>query len=122
MTTPSTIAKPSPAFIAQSIISFGVAMVATGFGIAYLPVNPWQRSFLAIALLFVVTSAFTLAKCVRDLQDSSAVTSRVDQARLDKILTEHDPYRTTFRRPAAEPSAGAQVHSAPANAAGDTRG
>jgi hypothetical protein len=40
-----------------------------------------------------VTSAFTLAKCIRDHQESTEVVSRVDQARLDKLLAEHDPFK-----------------------------
>ena len=44
-----------------------------------LPVGPWPRAFLALSLLYVVTSTFTLAKCVRDHQESTAVVSRVDQ-------------------------------------------
>ena len=69
-------------------------VLAVGTGIAYLPVSSWMRAFLAIGLLYVVTSCFTLAKCVRDHQEAEAVTSRVDQARLDKILSEHDPFGT----------------------------
>ena len=90
--TASTQPKPSPAFFLQAALSFGVALVAVAAGIAYLPVNAWIRAFLTIGVLYVVTSAFTLAKCVRDQQESAAVTSRVDQARLDRILTEHDPF------------------------------
>jgi hypothetical protein len=30
---------------------------------------------------------------VRDRQELSEVTTRVDQARLDKLLTEHDPFK-----------------------------
>ena len=52
-----------------------------------------QEAFLAVGLLYVVTSAFTLAKCVRDAQDAGTVVRRVDQARMDKLLAEHDPYR-----------------------------
>jgi hypothetical protein len=44
-------------------------------------------------VLYVVTSALTLATCVRDRQESTAAVSRVDQARLDKLLAEHDPFR-----------------------------
>ncbi|MGE5290113.1 MAG: hypothetical protein ACM3ML_23595 [Micromonosporaceae bacterium] len=40
-----------------------------------------------------MTSSFTLAKCVRDRQEATSVTSRVDQARLDKLLAEHDLYQ-----------------------------
>jgi hypothetical protein len=45
--------------------------------------------------IYVVTSTFTLAKCVRDHQENTAVVSRVDLARLDKVLTDHDPFKVT---------------------------
>jgi hypothetical protein len=86
--------KPSSAFFMQAGLSFGVALVAVSAGIAYLPVDSWMRAFLAIGVLYVVTSSFTLAKCVRDHQEAAAVTTRVDQARLDKIFAEHDPFAT----------------------------
>lgn len=47
----------------------------------------------ASSLLYVVTSSFTLAKCIRDRQEETALVSRVDQARLDKLLTEQDLLR-----------------------------
>jgi hypothetical protein len=62
-------------------------------GIWFIPVDPWIRAFLALGSLFLVTSSFTLAKCVRDAQETSGLTSRLDQARLDKILAEHDPFK-----------------------------
>ena len=74
-------------------MSFGVSVVAVVTGIAYLPVGAWLRAFLALGLLYVVTSTFTLAKCVRDRQETNATISRVDQARLEKFLAEHDPFR-----------------------------
>lgn len=43
-------------------------------------------------MLYPVTSAFTLAKCVRERQETEIV-SRVDQARLDKLLAEQDLLR-----------------------------
>jgi len=46
-----------------------------------------------VGLLYVVTSAFTLAKVVRDRQEVGQMVSRVDQARLDKLLAEHDPFK-----------------------------
>ena len=41
------------------------------------------------------TSAFTLAKTIRDAQEVGTVVRRVDQARIDKFLSEHDPFKTT---------------------------
>jgi hypothetical protein len=92
MSTPVP-SKPTAAFVLQAGISFAVSVVSVGVGIAYLPVNTWMRSFLGIGLLYVVTSTFTLAKCVRDQQETAAVSSRIDQARLDKLLAEHDPFK-----------------------------
>ena len=67
MTTPPL--GNTPAFFAQAAISFGIAAVAVGIGITYLPVDRWIRAFLAIGCLFLVSSAFTPAKCVRDHQE-----------------------------------------------------
>jgi hypothetical protein len=89
----TTQPKSTTAFYIQAMISFGISLGAVGVGIAYLPVGPWIRAFLALGLLFVVTSSFTLAKCVRDQQESTTVVKRVDQARLDKLLADHDPFK-----------------------------
>jgi hypothetical protein len=91
----STPLRPhtTAAFYAQASISFGVSLVAMCIGIAYLPLGNWPRAFLALGLLFTITSAFTLAKCVRDRQEEAETVSRVDQARLDKLLSEQDVLR-----------------------------
>ncbi|MFE3448034.1 YiaA/YiaB family inner membrane protein [Nonomuraea sp. NPDC059194] len=81
------------AYYIQSVLSFGVSLAAVAIGVAYLPVSGWIRAFLTVGVLYVVTSAFTLAKVVRDRQELSVVTNRVDQARLDKLLAEHDPFK-----------------------------
>ena len=85
--------QTTAAYFAQAVLSFGVSLAAMVVGVAYLPVGPWVRAFLGLGVLYVVTSAFTLAKCVRDRQEAGQVTSRVDQARLDKLLAEHDPFK-----------------------------
>jgi len=92
MTTTSALPpRNTTAFFAQAAISFGVASLAVGIGITYLPVDRWIRGFLAVGCLFLVSSAFTLAKCIRDQQEYALV-SRAEQARMEKFLTEHDMY------------------------------
>lgn len=86
--------KNTTAFFAQAGISFAIAISAMLFAILYLPVDPWVRAFFAMTTIFLTTSAFTLAKCIRDAQENQYVVSRLDQARVDKILAEHDPFRT----------------------------
>jgi hypothetical protein len=91
MNTP-TVSKTTQAFYVQAGLSFAVAIGAVILGVLYLPVDPWMRAFMALGSLFLVTSTFTLAKCVRDAQESSQIVTRLDQARVDKILAEHDPF------------------------------
>lgn len=92
MSTPSVQRPTTAAFFVQSAVAFGVALCALLLGIAKLPVGAWERGFLALGLVFVVSSAFTLAKCVRDRAEVDEMTSKVDRARVDKLLTEQDPF------------------------------
>ncbi|WP_370124611.1 YiaA/YiaB family inner membrane protein [Streptacidiphilus sp. MAP12-33] len=91
--TPPVRQGTSGAYYVQAGISFAIALGTMTVGIAYLHVDGWVRAFLGLGLLYTVTSAFTLAKVIRDRQEETRYTSRVDQARLDKLLTEHDPFR-----------------------------
>jgi hypothetical protein len=91
----STPLRPhtTAAFFTQASISFAASMTALVVGVAYLPLGAWPRAFLALGILYAVTSAFTLAKVIRDRQEESTVVGRVDQARLDKLLAEQDVLR-----------------------------
>ncbi|MBS2537203.1 hypothetical protein KGQ20_31045 [Catenulispora sp. NF23] len=92
MSTPLAT-RNTAAYYFQAVASFIVSAGATIVGIAYLPVNAWERAFLGLGLLYTITSAITLAKVVRDKQEEVQLVGRVEKARLDKLLTEHDPYR-----------------------------
>jgi hypothetical protein len=85
--------KNTTAFFAQSAVAFGVALFTMLIAIYYLPGEGWPKAFLALGTLFLTTSSFTLAKCVRDAQESQYVVTRLDQARVDRILAEHDPWK-----------------------------
>ena len=88
-----TSSKNTNAFYLQAGVSFAIALVTMVIAILYLPVDPWIRAFLGLGTMFLTTSSFTLAKCVRDAQESQYVVSRLDQARVDKLLAEHDPFQ-----------------------------
>ncbi|MFE9609198.1 YiaA/YiaB family inner membrane protein [Streptomyces sp. NPDC006012] len=84
--------QSTTAFYGQAVASFAVALAATSAGIYNLHTDVWVRAFLGIAVLYLVTSAFTLAKVIRDRQEAGRIVNRVDQARLEKLLAEHDPF------------------------------
>ena len=85
--------KNTTAFYAQSAIAFGLALFTMLAAVYFLPGDPWPKAFLALGTVFLTTSAFSLAKCVRDAQESEYVVSRLDQARVDRLLAEHDPWK-----------------------------
>ena len=58
--------KNTSAFFAQAAIAFGISAVGLLVGVAYLPLDIWQRLFLGMTALFTITSSFTLAKVIRD--------------------------------------------------------
>ena len=93
--TPSP--KTTTAFYAQSAVAFGLALFTMLIAIWYLPYDPWPKAFLALGTLFLVTSSFSLAKCVRDAQETHNVVSRLDQARVDKIISDRDRMATSRR-------------------------
>lgn len=90
----TTSSKNTNAFFLQAGISFAIALLTMVFSVFYLPVDVWIRAFLGLGIMYLTTSAFTLAKCVRDAQEHQTVYARLDQARVEKILSEHDPFRS----------------------------
>jgi hypothetical protein len=94
MNTSTGTSKTTSAYFVQTAIAFGISFLAAVGGIVFLPLDPWQRLFLGISVLFMVSSAFSLAKVIRDQQEASTVRVRLDEARVEKLLAEHDPYAT----------------------------
>jgi len=83
----------SLAWVAQSWISFAASTLATALGIYCLPDGGWVKGFLAMGLLFSIGSSLSLAKTVRDLHDATRLTARIDEARVTKLIAEHDPLK-----------------------------
>jgi hypothetical protein len=83
----------SQAWSFQTKASFVVSLTALILGIAYLPVEPWVRAYLAIASLYSITSAISLSKTLRDEHEADRLVHRVDEAKLERFLAEHDPFK-----------------------------
>jgi len=86
------ISKGTAAFFVQAAVSFGVSFLGAIGGIYFLPLDPWQRLFLGMTVLFLVASSFTLAKVIRDQQEASTIRVRLDEARMEKLIAEHNPF------------------------------
>jgi hypothetical protein len=89
-------ASHSAAWVIQSWLSFALALFVTGLGIWALPVDLWVKGFMAMGLVFTVGSSLTLAKTVRDQHEADRLTKRIDEARVSKLIAEHDPLKPGF--------------------------
>src|SRR6185503_16278056 len=92
--TPNTQAiQPahSNAWVVQTWASWVLAVGVTAMGIWFLPVDGWMKAFLGMGVLFTVGSTFSLAKTVRDVHEQQRIVSRIDEARMTKLLAEVDP-------------------------------
>lgn len=80
----------SAAWNAQVWISFLVSFGLTLLGIVVMPVDLWAKGYLFMGMMFTVGSCFTLAKTVRDNQETARLRNRVQAAKTDKILKEFE--------------------------------
>jgi hypothetical protein len=83
----------SEAWIFQVKAAFAVSVVSMGVAIAYLPVDPWIRAFFALGTLFTITSSISLSKTLRDVHESNRIVNKVGEAKLERLLVDHDPYK-----------------------------
>jgi hypothetical protein len=79
----------STAWIIQTWLSFVVSIGATSLGIIYLPVDNWIKGYMGMGLLFTVGSTVSLTKTQRDIYESTKITSKIEEAKMEKILAEH---------------------------------
>ena len=80
----------SSAWVIQTWLSFVISLSATSIGILYLPVDVWIKGFMGMGLTFSVGSTISLTKTQRDIHEAKKLTIKIEEARVEKILTEHD--------------------------------
>jgi hypothetical protein len=93
MANPDMNTSPSSAWVVQTWLSFALSVGVTAMGIYWLPVDGWVKGFIAMGLLFSVGSTFNLAKTVRDQHEAERLHKRIDEARVSKYISEHDPLK-----------------------------
>ena len=93
MQSPYTNQSHSSAWVFQVWASFILSISATAIGILYLPVDAWTKGFMGMGLAFSVGSTISLSKTTRDMHESKSLIAKVEEARVEKILSDHHPLK-----------------------------
>lgn len=72
------VQRDSAAWTLQVWVSFGIAVFLCGVGLAYLPGTDLDRAFMVMGYVFCLSTAFVLAKFVRDAEKARAQGSAGD--------------------------------------------
>ncbi|MEO0455812.1 MAG: YiaA/YiaB family inner membrane protein [Cyanobacteria bacterium P01_A01_bin.114] len=83
----------SSGWILQCWISFVVSLFATTMGLIYMPMNAWSRGYMAVSVLFTVSSTISISKTTRDQHESRKIIAKVDEARVERLLADHHPLK-----------------------------
>jgi hypothetical protein len=81
--------KDSSVWIFQTWTAFILSVSMTTVAIIKLPVNNWMKGSIGMGLAFSVGSTFALAKNTRDLHEARKIVSRIDDAQVEKLLSQH---------------------------------
>lgn len=74
----------SGAWVIQTWLSFVLSVSVTFLGVWFLPVDVWVRASWPW---------FSLSKTVRDMHEAQRLVARIDEARVSKLIAEHDPLK-----------------------------
>lgn len=76
------------AWLGFTYAQFGVAAFMAALGIWFLPIDIMAKGYMMMTNVFLVGSAFTLAKTVRDEHEARRFANRLEEARTEKLLME----------------------------------
>ena len=80
----------TPPWIMTVWVGFIVAVVLTAWGLFRMNIGTWEKGYMVVSWLFLVSTAFTLAKSVRDKQEADILESSGAE-KTSSVVDEHTP-------------------------------
>ena len=60
----------SGAWMLQVWVAFSIALILTGWGLLRMDIGPWEQAYMFATWLYLISSAFTLQKTIRDRHEA----------------------------------------------------
>ncbi len=89
MATIPTSSANSGGWLTFVYIQFAIALGMAALSILFMPGADLQtKGFMLMSYVFTIGSTFTLAKTVRDEHEAKKLSTRIEDARAEKLLME----------------------------------
>jgi hypothetical protein len=62
-------------------VAFAAAIAITAWGMWRMTIDPWQKRYMLVSWLFLISSTFALAKMVRDKQEADLMARQIQAQR-----------------------------------------
>lgn len=80
----------SGAWIAFNYANVAVALGMTVGGVFFLPLDVWIKGYMLMGIAMLLSSAISVTKTIRDVQESSRLHNKIEDAKTEQLLMRMD--------------------------------
>jgi hypothetical protein len=80
----------SGAWIAFNYANVAIALGMTVGGVLFLPLDVWIKGYLLMGIAMLLSSAISVTKTIRDVQESARLLNKIEDAKTEQLLMRMD--------------------------------
>jgi hypothetical protein len=80
----------SGAWIAFNYANVAIALGMTVGGVLFLPIDVWIKGYMLMGIAMLVSSSISVTKTIRDVQESSRLLTKIEDAKTEQLLMRMD--------------------------------
>ena len=80
----------SGAWIAFNYANVAIALAMTVGGVFFLPLDIWIKGYMLMGIAMLVSSSISVTKTIRDVQESSRLLTKIEDAKTEQLLMRMD--------------------------------
>jgi hypothetical protein len=80
----------SGAWVAFNYANVAMALTMTIGGVFFLPLDVWIKGYMLMGIVMLVSSSISVTKTIRDVQESSRLINKIEDAKTEQLLMRMD--------------------------------
>jgi hypothetical protein len=80
----------SGAWVAFNYANVAMALAMTVGGVFFLPLDVWIKGYMLMGIAMLLSSAISVTKTIRDVQESSRLLNKIEDAKTEQLLMRMD--------------------------------